>query len=296
MNRVRKIVFADEIHQRGIRGRGITAAIMDSGICYHPDYADRVVYFKDFVGNRSSFYDDASHGSHVTGILGGNGRMSGGKYRGIAPECDLVHLKVLDQRGTGKIKDSIAALDWIIRNQKKFNIRILNFSVGTMLDDAKEDGKLLIEWVERVWDAGIVVVVAAGNMGPKQGSITIPGTSKKVITVGFYDDAVREGRNMEYHSGQGPTSQCICKPEVTAPGANIVSCSNLRIPGRYYSTKSGTSMATPVVSGAIALLLCRDPWLSNVEVKMKLKDGVDDLGLPKSRQGWGKLNLIKLLE
>lgn len=297
MNRVRKIVLADEIHRRGIRGRGITAAIMDSGICYHPDYADRVVYFKDFVGRRTGYYDDASHGSHVTGILGGNGAMSGGKYRGIAPECDLIHLKVLDQRGTGKIKDSIAAMDWVIRNQQKFNIRILNFSVGTMLDDEEEDGKLLIDWVERVWDAGIVVVVAAGNMGPEQGSITIPGTSRKVITVGFYDDDVKElGNTQRYYSGRGPTGACICKPEITAPGAGIISCSNMRAPGRYYSTKSGTSMATPVVSGAICLLLSQNPWLSNVEVKMKLKDSVDDLGLPKTRQGWGRLNLIKLLE
>ena len=297
MNRVRKIVHAEEVHRRGIKGRGITAAIMDSGICYHPDYADRVIAFRDFVGRREYFYDDASHGSHVTGILGGDGRMSGGKYCGIAPECDLVHLKVLDRNGTGKIKDAIAAMDWVIRNREKFNIRVLNFSVGTALDDSEADGKLLVEWVEKVWDAGIVVVVAAGNMGPEQGSITIPGTSRKVITVGFYDDAVREnGRAVEYHSGRGPTSQCICKPEITAPGAYITSCSNLKPAGRYYTVKSGTSMATPVVSGAVCLLLSQRPWLTNVEVKMRLKDAADDIGLPRARQGWGRLNLIKLLE
>ena len=79
MNHVCRVIHADEIHRKGIKGRGVTAAVMDSGICGHPDYADRVVCFRDFVGHRSGFYDDASHGSHVTGILGGNGALSGGK-------------------------------------------------------------------------------------------------------------------------------------------------------------------------------------------------------------------------
>ena len=103
MNRVRRIIYAEELHRRGIRGKGITAAVMDSGICHHPDYSDRVVCFKDFVGYQTEAYDDASHGSHVTGILGGNGVMSMGRYCGIAPECDLVHLKVLDRNGNGKV-------------------------------------------------------------------------------------------------------------------------------------------------------------------------------------------------
>lgn len=297
MNRVRRLVSAEEIYKRGIRGRGITVAIMDSGICHHPDYSDRVICFKDFVGKKSDLYDDASHGSHVTGIVAGNGMMSDGKYRGIAPECDLVHLKVLDQNGTGKINNAIAAMDWVIRNRNKFNIRILNFSVGIIMDEEEEDGKLLVEWVEKVWDAGIVVVVAAGNMGPKQGSITVPGTSRKVITVGFYDDSVKEmGRSSRYYSGRGPTGTCICKPEITAPGAAIISCSNMKPSGHYYCRKSGSSMATPVVSGGIALLLSEKPWMTNLEVKMKLKDAVDDMGFPKDKQGWGRLNLIKLLE
>lgn len=296
MNYVKKIVLAEELHRRNIMGRGVTVAVMDSGICYHPDYADRVICFRDFVGNRRECYDDASHGSHVTGILAGDGKMSYGKYRGIAPECDLIHLKVLDQNGTGKMQDSIAALEWVLHNHEKYNIRVLNFSVGTMMKEADADGKLLIEWVEKVWDCGIVVVVAAGNMGPERGSITIPGTSRKVITVGFYDDEQNSmSGNKRYYSGRGPTNACVCKPEVTAPGANIISCSNLKSNG-FYCRKSGSSMATPIVSGGVALLLSKNPWLSNVEVKMKLRFAADDLGLSKEKQGWGRLNLVKLLE
>lgn len=293
MNRVCKVIHADELHKRGIMGRGVTAAIMDSGICGHPDYTDRVVCFRDFVGHRPSLYDDASHGSHVTGILGGNGAMSGGKYCGIAPECDLIHLKVLDGNGVGKMNDAIQAMDWVIRNREKFNIRVLNISVGAPGGDTEEEAGLLLSWVEKVWDAGIVVVAAAGNMGPEQGSVTIPGTCPKVITVGFYDD---EGRGNRYFSGRGPTAQCVCKPEITAPGSRIVSCSNLRPPSRYYCAKSGSSMATPVVSGAVCLLLSREPWLTNVEVKMRLRESAEDLGLPKARQGWGRVNLPRLLK
>ena len=296
MDRVRKIVHADEVHRRGITGRGVTAAVMDSGVCYHPDYADRVVYFKDFVGGRGYYYDDASHGSHVTGILGGSGLMSSGKYRGIAPGSDLVHLKVLDQHGAGKLKDTIAAMEWILKNKEKFNIRVVNFSVGMALEEGQEEGRLLISWAERLWDAGLVVIVAAGNRGPGEGSITLPGTSRKVITVGFCDLPGKQGRGQWYFSGRGPTCSCVCKPEITAPGTFITSCSNLKPGGNYYCVKSGTSMATPVVSGAVCLLLSQKPWLTNLEVKIRLQKAGDDLGLPKSQQGWGRINLLKLLD
>ena len=169
MNHVCRVIHADEIHRKGIKGRGVTAAVMDSGICGHPDYADRVVCFRDFVGHRSGFYDDASHGSHVTGILGGNGALSGGKYCGVAPECDLIHLKVLNGEGTGKTEDAIQAMDWVIRNKDKFNIRVLNISAGAPEDASQEDGRQLLKWVEKVWDAGVVVVAAAGNRGPRTG-------------------------------------------------------------------------------------------------------------------------------
>ena len=298
MNRVRRIIYAEELHRRGIRGKGITAAVMDSGICHHPDYSDRVVCFKDFVGYQTEAYDDASHGSHVTGILGGNGVMSMGRYCGIAPECDLVHLKVLDRNGNGKVSAAIAAMDWVIRNQRKFNIRVLNFSAGVQENSQEEESRLLVEWIERVWDAGIAVVVAAGNMEPARGSVTVPGTSRKVITVGFCDEVSGRHRSIRrgQYSGRGPTAECICKPEITAPGFQVTSCSNLRQASGYYCVKSGSSMATPVVAGAVCLLLSVHPELTNVEVKMRLRRSGDDLGLPMEQQGWGRINLLKFLD
>ena len=160
----------------------------------------------------------------------------------------------------------------------------MNISVGTVREGDVLD-EPLVEAVEQAWDAGIVVVVAAGNMGPMPQSITAPGNSRKVITVGSSDDSA------PVYSGRGPTKNCVCKPDIVAPGSGIVSCSSQWQGGPKYCKKSGTSMATPMVSGAAALLLSKEPWLTNVEVKMRLRESAVDLGLPHSRQGWGLLDV-----
>lgn len=296
MNRVRIKLHAEEVHRAGIIGRGITAAILDSGICRHPDYAERIVAFRDFVNGRTMCYDDASHGSHVSGILGGDGRSMGGKYRGIAPGCGLIHLKVLDRSGQGSLSDIMRAIDWVIDHQEQFQIRILNISAGTSKGELDDGAVRLVEKVEKAWDAGLVVVVAAGNMGPAPMSITAPGNSRKVITVGSSDRSLnRAMRGNPNYSGCGPTQECICKPELVAPGSDIISCSTLWTKGRYYSVKSGTSMAAPAVAGAAALLLEKEPYLTNVEVKMRLKEAAVDLGYSANRQGWGMPDLRRLL-
>jgi len=161
-----------------------------------------------------------------------------------------------------------------------------------------------------VWDNGIVVVVAAGNNGPGPMSISTPGISRKVITVGSSDDNVAveifgNSKSKDY-SGRGPTPFCIKKPDIVAPGSNIISCNisrySLRSKDGYanspmmYTVKSGTSMATPVVSGAIALLLSKYPNLTNKEVKLKLRESAVDLGHHWEKQGWGLLNVRRLLE
>ena len=295
MNRVREAVKADLAHQRGIRGRGVTAAILDTGVCRHPDFEKRILYFRDFVQGRAECYDDASHGTHVTGILGGDGSILGGKYCGIAPECGLISLKVLDRMGQGKMEHIIAAIQWVLENRERYQIRVMNLSAGADKKEEDQISRKLVEWVEKAWDAGITVVVAAGNLGPGPGSVTVPGNSRKVITVGaadrFYPGG---GLGKEAYSGRGPTGQCVCKPEFAAPGTNIVSCSTQWRKGRPYAAKSGTSMAAPVVSGCAALLLSQSPWLTNVEVKMRLRESARDLGLPFNWQGWGMPDLERL--
>lgn len=288
MNRAGRILRVQDAWKAGIQGRGITAAILDTGIVMHPDYRDRVIGFKDFIGRRGAPYDDYGHGTHVTGILAGNGQVFG-EYRGIAPAAGIVHLKILDQHGNGKREDVIAGIRWVVENRAMYKIRILNISVGTVKEGDKKDLDL-IRAAEEAWDAGIVVVVAAGNMGPGAQTITAPGNSRKVITVGSSDEMG------PLYSGRGPTRSCVCKPDIVAPGSNIISCSHTFGRNRkYYCSKSGTSMATPMVSGAAALLLSKEPWLSNVEVKMRLRESARDLGLERNRQGWGLLDIPSFL-
>ena len=153
----------------------------------------------------------------------------------------------------------------------------------------------LVRGVDAAWDDGLVVVVAAGNNGPGRMTVTTPGISRKVITVGCSDDDKEVnvmGTRMVDYSGRGPTGACICKPEILAPGAAIISCCNEDC---RYSVKSGTSMSTPIVAGAIALLLEKYPDMTNRDVKLRLRERAVDLGLPKNRQGWGMLDVERLL-
>lgn len=284
----RQIGYAcpDTINGR-ITGRGVRAAILDTGAYPHPDFKGRVIGFADMQHGRCGLYDDSGHGTHVAGILAGDGTASDRRYQGVAPGCHLVAAKVLDRRGNGRLQDVLRALQWISFNQNLYGIRIINISVGAAAKDSKAAARL-IKAVEQAWDQGFVVVTAAGNMGPAYGSVTAPGSSKKVITVGASDMLDR----ISSVSGAGPTAECVCKPDLVAPGADVISCANKR---NSYAIKSGTSMSTPRVSGAIALLLQKDPFLTNVEVKMLLRESCLDLGYPRNRQGWGKLDIQKLL-
>ncbi len=318
MNHVNEIIEGYWAHEHGYFGQGIGVAIVDTGIALHKDFVEegnRVIAFADFVNQKTEPYDDNGHGTHVAGIIGGSGYSSKGKYTGVAPKCNLIGVKVLDHRGDGNISDVLAGLQWIMDNRKRYNIRVVNISVGTSAKDVLDENSLLVQGVNAVWDNGMVVVVAAGNNGPGPMSISTPGISRKVITVGSSDDSIAvevfgSGRTKDY-SGRGPTPFCIKKPDIVAPGSNIISCNISRHTTKsgngevrltfanspmMYTVKSGTSMATPVVSGAIAVLLSKNPELTNREVKLRLRNSAIDLGQHWERQGWGLLNVRRLLE
>lgn len=267
-----------------LTGAGIGVAILDTGIYPHIDFDSRITFFGDFLNGRKKPYDDNGHGTHVAGIVGGSGKASGGKYRGMAPGCHIAALKILDKRGNGRIQDVLKAFQWVKENRERYGIRIVNISIGTVSSQNK-NSDLLVKAVEELWDEGLIVVTAAGNMGPEPGSITAPGSSRKVITVGS-SDLLDTSVGI---SGTGPTKECVCKPDIVTPGAGVISCSS---ENRYgYAVKSGTSMSTPKVAGAIALMLEKDPLLSNVEIKMLLKEAATDRGYERNQQGWGELNL-----
>lgn len=295
MERVRRQVGAEGCLYTG---RDITVAVLDSGVCGHPDLGGRIVAFRDFVGNQIKMYDDNGHGTHICGIIGGSGEASGGRYRGIAPGCRLVVGKVLNDRGNGQTEHMLAGLDWIRRVQQEYHVRILNISVG--IGELKDQGKevALCRSLEQLWEDGLTVVCAAGNRGPGEGSLSPLGKSNKVITVGCHDGGYRSfSRPCRMYSGRGVLVAGIpVKPDLVAPGTDIISCHTKYDTGIYYTAKSGTSMATPIVAGAAALLLEQNPGLQNEEIKRRLNYSATDLGEPWNQQGWGMLNIKKIIE
>lgn len=302
MRRVKETVhyFCNDILFGHIDGHGVTTAVLDTGISPHPDLKGRIVAFGDMLYGKKRMYDDNSHGTHVAGIIAGSGGLSSGLYAGIAPASQIVAAKVLDQKGEGKIRFLIEGIKAILRNRDKWQIRIVNISIGTLPHQGDEEEMELMRWVDRLWDEGLVVVTAAGNFGPRSGTVTIPGISKKVITVGASDDGNqkdRYGKVGTNYSGRGPTSECVCKPDLVAPGSYIRSCNGFsqKKNQKAYSVKSGTSMSAPVVSGAVALLLSKYPDMKNVEVKLRLLMSADDMGKDPNIQGRGLLNIEKLL-
>ena len=152
----------------GYTGRGIGVAVLDTGIYLHEDFEHRVAAFVDIVQRRRDTYDDNGHGTHISGIIGGSGRASRGMYMGVAPECHIIMLKVLDKKGNGYASDVLAGLKWIRDNRERYGIRIVNISVGSFSKKGMTENSVLVRGVNAAWDDGLVVCVAAGNMGPHE--------------------------------------------------------------------------------------------------------------------------------
>ena len=169
-------------------GRGIGLAVMDTGAFLHPDFRDRVVAFQDMVRRRRSCYDDNGHGTHILGIAAGDGRLSKGRCAGVAPGAHLIAVKVLDWRGNGSVDNVLAGVEYLLQKQKELAIRVVNISMGAFDEDGMQEDSELVRGVERLWDAGMVVLAAAGNNGPAPMTIATPGISRKLITVGCCDD------------------------------------------------------------------------------------------------------------
>jgi len=293
----------------GLTGAGVSIAIIDSGIAaFHDDLTNnsstlypygnqRVTRFVDFINGQTSPYDDNGHGTHVAGIIAGNGYDSNGQKSGAAPDASLILLKVLDANGLGTVSGIIAALDWVLANHTEYNIRVVNMSVGSAIHESAWTDPLTLA-AKRVVDAGVVVVGAAGNFGknaaglPQYGGISAPGNAPWVLTVGASSTqgtAKRTDDVVGSFSSRGPTYiDWSAKPDLVAPGTGTVS---LAAPGSHFSlTKmssllpgsiptaslpylslSGTSMAAPVVAGTVALMLQANPSLTPNAIKAILQ-------------------------
>ncbi|HEY8449415.1 MAG TPA: S8 family peptidase, partial [Bacillota bacterium] len=249
-------VGADRVWQQGGSGRGVTVAIVDTGIHPHEDFLQpepRIVGFRDFVRGRSRAYDDNGHGTHVAGIVAGSGARSGGRYRGIAPEANLVAVKVLDRFGFGSMSTVIAGIQWVVEQRARLGIRVLSLSLGAAATGGYEDDPVA-QAAGAAWQAGIVVCAAAGNDGPEAGTIASPGIHPSVITVGATDDRGSPDRGddgVASFSSRGPTPDGLMKPDLVAPGTEITApqapgsqlAKQLGSKNAPYATLSGTSMA-----------------------------------------------------
>lgn len=297
------IIHTEFAHYRHIYGSSVGVAVLDTGIFPRTDFlslprypfpVNRIQYFHDFVNQRREPYDDSGHGTHICGKIASSAQIAEEEYLGIAPGCNLIVLKTLDQHGNAPISTFIQALRWLHKNYQTYNIRIVNISIGTNLESSHSDTNLLVQEVDTLWRDGLVVIASAGNNGPTPGSISSPGNSCLVITVGASDDnlPVLGKGSRRLYSGRGPVDCNTVKPEIVAPGTQIISCSNR--PGGY-AVKTGTSMSTALVSGAIALLLEQEPYLTNEDVKNRLHNCARRLDLPHFQQGWGQLDIPRLL-
>ncbi|MBR3810717.1 MAG: S8 family peptidase [Agathobacter sp.] len=278
MERAKEIVHAENVYRKGFTGKNVRIAILDTGVFLHRDLKSKVVLFKDYINNRALTYDDNGHGTHIAGII-----------NEMAPGVELLVFKILDKNGSGTTKQALKALEWMKQNHLKWNIKLLNFSMGYLPNTDVSMQNRLIRMLETLWDEGVTVVTAAGNNGPKENSITVPGVSRKVITVGSSDD-LEAGKKA--YGGRGPTSCCIVKPEILAPGSNILS---LSIQDGAYVRKSGTSMSVPIVCGALALALEKNPNLRPVELKLLLYDSVSEK-ITNLSPAWGILNVDNLIK
>ena len=225
MAEVTNVKSADKFDWKSATGKGVSIAILDTGVAPHPDIKDKIVAFKDFVNGRDEAYDDNGHGSHVAGDAAGTGEISGGKYKGTAPDANIVGVKVLRSNGSAKVSDIIEGMDWVIKNRDKYNIRVINMSLGIPSSSFRDN--LIHKAVERATKAGIVVVAAAGNEGPKMGTIgSAPGNSPLALTVGALDDKntpEKDDDTIASFSSMGPTADGLMKPDIVAPGVDIIS-------------------------------------------------------------------------
>ncbi|MCZ7574813.1 MAG: S8 family peptidase [Ardenticatenaceae bacterium] len=298
-----RVVRADKVWLEGPTGKNITVAVLDSGIAPHDDLTlptNRLVAAVNFAGDRGGVPDRGGHGTHIAGVIAGNGTRSDlskrqaqpvwsgdadqVEYVGIAPGANVVDVRVLNQQGFGRVSSVVRGIEWVLAHRAQYNIRIINLSFGA---PARRSYRLdpLTAAIEIAWKRGVVVVVAAGNGGPNEGSVETPGIDPFAITAGATDDhgtlPVTDDELAWFSAWGTPPDESRSKPDIIAPGRRIVS---LRVPGSYLDTLfpdrvvvaksgadyfrlTGTSMSTAIVSGVVALMLEHRPALSPDQVK-----------------------------
>jgi serine protease AprX len=306
---------ASQLHDMGITGKGVTVAVLDSGSLMSGDEGEPLL--KNSQGNSRALSkynakqsistlllddDGNGHGSHIAGIVASSLQSDNGKYNGMAPDVYLLSIKAFDADGRGSYTDVLDGLNYIYQNRTQLNIRVVNLSLGAAVQSTYWNDPIN-QAVMRLWDAGVVVVTSAGNSGSDYGTVTVPGNTPYIITVGAATDAYTEfdasDDRITTFSSRGPTYEGFVKPEVVAYGGHIRSKMNRDLLvkknfveddlGLEYYRISGTSQASAVVTGAVALMLEADPSLTPDDVKCRLIDSATKLTNPVTGNAYNPL-------
>lgn len=296
-----EVAGVDALHLQGITGKGVTVAVLDSGLWEHPALLNdtkgknRVLARYDALRNATDIEltDESGHGTHMTSIIANSEKTTKagtptGSYKGVAPDANLVAVKVLDRQGLAHVLEIVRAIQWVVENREKYNIRVLNLSFAQTprwryWDDPVNQA------VMRAWAAGIAVVAAAGNEGPDQETIGSPGNLPYIITVGAVTDSwTPETRDDDYipdFSSRGPTPSGHVKPDIVSLGGHMTGLirpesaiaqeqpEDILRTGEFVST--GSSQASALVSGILALLLQLEPDLTPDDLKCKLTSSAE---------------------
>lgn len=285
------IIGAPQVWDTGLTGKGVKVALIDTGIdANHPDLQDKVVEWKDFINGEDAPYDDYGHGTHCAGIIGGTGAASDGKYKGVAPDVEFIGIKVLSKDGSGGLNAILKGVDYAANS----DAQVISMSLGS-----DQHSQAMDDAVSKAVKKGKIVVVAAGNSGPKTKTVGCPSDCPNVITVGATD----KSDQVASFSSRGPTKDGRMKPEICAPGKDIIST---RADGvhpekaidNYYISMSGTSMACPMVSGTVALMVQKDPGLTAKKAKDTLEQTAKHIGsrTPNNDYGYGRISVKNAID
>jgi serine protease AprX len=305
---VASAVYTDAVRasmtwNKGYTGDGVGVALIDTGVNATGDLAGKVAHAEDFTPEQDNV-DSFGHGTFVAGLIAGQGTASNGGVKGVAPGAHLVSVKIAGADGTTDLYRLLAALEWVTTFKDAHGIRVVNLSLGTESNQSYRSDPLNLA-VERVWNSGIAVVVAAGNQGTAPGTITKPGDDPLVITVGAADDhttpATRDDTLASFSSAGPTVADGLAKPDLVASGKSVVSTRasgstidtahpEARIDNTYFKG-SGTSFSAPIVAGAAALVIDRTWSLSPNQVKHRLVSTARPVaGADPAAQGAGELD------
>ncbi len=286
---------SDGLSSSGWTGAGVTVAVIDSGVADVPGFEGRVIHQENISAAPASG-DQYGHGTFVAGLV----------HR-VAPGADIVSIKLSDANGSVDVTQVLAALQWVRANQERYSIDVVNLSFG---NDSKQSAHVspLNYAVQQVWDAGMVVVASAGNLGNGSNTVTKPGDDPLIISVGSSDEhgtSKRDDDTIPPFVSRGPTQDGLSKPDLVAPGTRLIS---LRAPGSTVDTMhpqarvgddgfrgSGTSFSAPIVSGIVAQMLQADPTLTPNQVKHGLLAGATAISGDATAMGAGTVRAQKAL-